>query len=437
MPKVPRTAPRRPVTSGDLASKTQRAGGYRPFSVSFSSGAAALQPWTSSLTQTPCYSTGGRNQSGERMGQRVLVIAALLVAAPVSAQVTEIYKCFDAMGRSFYSSDKNDMVGKKCELVSREVNVSPVQRPPKTTTPFIDPDSISQTAKGFIDPDEVHPSISKPQTTPPTPKGDMTGQQARDIGQGVQKPKESPPAQSPATAGIMLWLAIAYLTRRRAIGGWLLFYYAHLYGGLLLGVILFALTYKNLSPSEWDSAIRYVMSLLSYVPSHIIFLLEAFAATRLLARRTSSNLGFLRWTLIAAVITQAVSAGIDSVYFFEDPMYVLSILSFIMSVIWCAYFWRSERVNAVFVERNWNYEAFAPKPPIDTPAQRRHRIIRTVIVGSVTFIAFLIIMAAAVETKPDASLFLLPAFYGLVAAAVAWALRVKRKPEPAISPWKA
>jgi hypothetical protein len=47
-------------------------------------------------------------------------------AMPALAQgTTEIYKCLDASGRPLYTSDKRDTVGKKCELVSREVNVMP------------------------------------------------------------------------------------------------------------------------------------------------------------------------------------------------------------------------------------------------------------------------------------------------------------------------
>jgi hypothetical protein len=43
-------------------------------------------------------------------------------------QVTEIFKCVDGTGRPLYTSDKRDTTGKKCELVSREVNVVPAQK---------------------------------------------------------------------------------------------------------------------------------------------------------------------------------------------------------------------------------------------------------------------------------------------------------------------
>src|SRR5213596_94905 len=51
-----------------------------------------------------------------------------VLAAPAYAQVTEIYKCVDGGGRPLYTSDKRDTAGKKCELVSREINVVPAQK---------------------------------------------------------------------------------------------------------------------------------------------------------------------------------------------------------------------------------------------------------------------------------------------------------------------
>src|ERR1700704_4785639 len=53
-----------------------------------------------------------------------------VLAAPAYAQVTEIYKCVDASGRPLYTSDKRDTTGKKCDLVSREINVVPAQQIP-------------------------------------------------------------------------------------------------------------------------------------------------------------------------------------------------------------------------------------------------------------------------------------------------------------------
>jgi septal ring factor EnvC (AmiA/AmiB activator) len=58
----------------------------------------------------------------------LVTFGTLSVSAPAQ-QVTEIYKCVDEAGRPLYTSDKKDTSGRKCELVSREVNVSPVPAP--------------------------------------------------------------------------------------------------------------------------------------------------------------------------------------------------------------------------------------------------------------------------------------------------------------------
>jgi hypothetical protein len=67
----------------------------------------------------------------------ILVTFGTLLAAPAAAQVTEIYKCIDASGRPLYTSDKKETAGRKCELVSREINVVPAQKAnPKSPSSF-------------------------------------------------------------------------------------------------------------------------------------------------------------------------------------------------------------------------------------------------------------------------------------------------------------
>ena len=56
---------------------------------------------------------------------RALILVGLAVPSLVLAQVTEIYKCVQPNGRSLYTSDKRETTGRKCELVSRQVNVVP------------------------------------------------------------------------------------------------------------------------------------------------------------------------------------------------------------------------------------------------------------------------------------------------------------------------
>jgi hypothetical protein len=61
-----------------------------------------------------------------RIGALLLLTLGLAAAGQARAQqVTEIWKCQDERGRPLYTSDKRETTGKKCELVSREVNVAP------------------------------------------------------------------------------------------------------------------------------------------------------------------------------------------------------------------------------------------------------------------------------------------------------------------------
>lgn len=68
--------------------------------------------------------------------------ATLAFPAVALAQVTEIYKCLDAGGRPLYTSDKRDTTGKKCDLVSREINVVPASKPQPRA-------AISRSSEGF------------------------------------------------------------------------------------------------------------------------------------------------------------------------------------------------------------------------------------------------------------------------------------------------
>ncbi len=65
----------------------------------------------------------------------LILVAFVTLPALARAQVTEIYKCVEPNGRPLYTSDKRETVGKKCELVSREVNVVSTPPPPAAKPP--------------------------------------------------------------------------------------------------------------------------------------------------------------------------------------------------------------------------------------------------------------------------------------------------------------
>jgi len=62
-------------------------------------------------------------------GASLALLVWLASAGQALAQSSEIWKCLDERGRALYTSDKRETAGKKCELVSREINVVPGQKP--------------------------------------------------------------------------------------------------------------------------------------------------------------------------------------------------------------------------------------------------------------------------------------------------------------------
>lgn len=63
----------------------------------------------------------------------ILGVFGAALALPVHAQRTEIFKCVDASGRASYTNDKRETAGKKCEVVTTQINVAP-PAPPRQST---------------------------------------------------------------------------------------------------------------------------------------------------------------------------------------------------------------------------------------------------------------------------------------------------------------
>ncbi len=238
--------------------------------------------------------------------------------------------------------------------------------------------------------------------------------------------------QNTVGAGLFLAWAIAYLTRRRAIGGWLLYFHIQLFLSLLISVLFLPRVIANLNPGAWDSAMIYVLSFLSTVPVLLAQGFEAYAATLLLIRRNESNLRLLRIALLALAVSSGASLGIDIAYFSEALTLFFDVLTFGFACIWCAYFWKAKRVRIVFVERAWDYASYSA-PRILAPEEKRYLLKRAAVLGAVTFVLFLLLMGSAIgDKKPDARIFFVPIFYALIAAAIGWYAPIRKRKREAL-----
>jgi hypothetical protein len=167
----------------------------------------------------------------------------------------------------------------------------------------------------------------------------------------------TPAAQNPVGGGLFVGLGIAYLARRREIGGWLLYFYLQLYSSLLFTLLLLPAELANLAPSAWEETGQYAWYLLSTLPPQMSTIAEVVIATYILFNRSQSGVSLLKRALLSLVITSIASTGIDLIYFPDGVNLFFDGLTLFFASVWLTYFNRSSRVRMVFVERSWNYGA--------------------------------------------------------------------------------
>jgi len=163
-----------------------------------------------------------------------------------------------------------------------------------------------------------------------------------------------------AYGGFWVALAIAYLTRRRKIGGWLFCYYFQAYAGFAIFFLVLALSLQNYQPSAWEDKALYTLFITSTLPSYLLKLLEATFASLLLFKRyrTQQVINYLKYILITEVVIQGMTLFIDY-YHFPDNV-ALTMMGGILALVWYSYFNSSFRVYCVLShpDWHWNYEEF-------------------------------------------------------------------------------
>lgn len=236
-------------------------------------------------------------------------------------------------------------------------------------------------------------------------------------------------SQSAAGGALFAAFAIVYLSRRRAIGGWLLYFYIQLYLSFALSLFFVPQIFTNLNPKQWDNSFLYVMFFLSVVPVMATEIIQVIAATKLLSRRNEQNVNFLLKIIVTLVATSAIALVIDNVYFSDGPNLFFDVLTLAFAVIWALYFSKARRVKLVFIERNWIYIPHSKRRVLTAEDKKKLRN-RALVSALVTFVLLLLMMGSVLKNEgnqPGFSIFTVPVFYAFVAAVVAWYLPVRRK----------
>jgi hypothetical protein len=170
-------------------------------------------------------------------------------------------------------------------------------------------------------------------------------------------------AASGVLAGPLIWGLICFLTRKRAIGGWLLYLYVGLLiSGIAILASLAAAHWPSFSPTYWTGAFGYYLLFLVYqVPGHIVGLVLWLFAIRMLfkSQRNSKNLGNFQKLLFATVLFNAIGLIIILVSGAEvlaDPDPALDIWFTGVALLMAAYFYRSQRVKMVLGDNYWDHQ---------------------------------------------------------------------------------
>lgn len=159
-------------------------------------------------------------------------------------------------------------------------------------------------------------------------------------------------------APFLLWWLIAYATRRRPIGGWLMLYYVGLYLGGIVSIVLIATTIGNLAPTQWAGVPgwKYGLAILSTLLPTAALAAQVVVGTRLLYKRTPEMLQTFRRVLLIFVAANVLALATDLTAFKSDRAAApIDIYSLVVGSIWLAYFYKSARVRAVFMTRTWTY----------------------------------------------------------------------------------
>jgi hypothetical protein len=234
------------------------------------------------------------------------------------------------------------------------------------------------------------------------------------------------------SGGLLIAWPIAYMSRRRAIGGWLLYFYIQLYISLVISLIFLPSVISNLNPSMWENSTLYVFFFLSTITVLLAQGFETVAGSLLLYRRDEKTLKLLRKAILAMAVTSGVSVGIDIAYFQETAAIVFDLMTFIFSIIWSLYFSKAQRVHIVFIEKIWDYAARPTRTPL-TPQEKSYLWKRVAVAGAIAFVAFFIFMGYEKRgKKPDAEVFYIPIFYALVAGGIARLAPIRKKKREAL-----
>lgn len=142
---------------------------------------------------------------------------------------------------------------------------------------------------------------------------------------------------------------VAFARRKRAIGGWLFYFFCQVLLGLALAVA--STHWKLYTTQEWNDPVRYFLFTLSSL-SRVVLLAAVAAICMLLAEtREWRWIVGLRYALATYAFLTVLKLPVDM--YCAPATLNRDAMSLAFPVVWMAYFAVSGRVRKVFLEKNW------------------------------------------------------------------------------------
>jgi hypothetical protein len=161
--------------------------------------------------------------------------------------------------------------------------------------------------------------------------------------------------QTPFGFGGWIVGLVCYRRRERPIGGWLLYFFWSVFSGAVMTAIFLAIGIKSYLPAAWNGqGFLYSLFLTSTLPSIAVEIYLVVAAIALLRTRSWQWVSRLRSILTASICAHLIALLIDARFFpGESSNLFLDAYGLIFPVIFLPYLFRSQRVQRVFLSKDW------------------------------------------------------------------------------------
>lgn len=170
----------------------------------------------------------------------------------------------------------------------------------------------------------------------------------------AQEQKKSSAFPSSGGFVTLILFLVCYMRRKKAIGGWLLYFLIQFYGGVVFSIIMTFAAIDNYTPGSWDTISLYVLYLLTTVPGDLLLLAQVIVISLKLIpeeRRDWKSINLFRLLLLASLFFSIVSLVVD-LYFFPDAV-AFAVFGIAFPVISLLYFSTSKRVRAIYLYKNF------------------------------------------------------------------------------------